>query len=400
VNILIPTLGSRGDVQPYIALAQGLQSAGHRVTLATHPCMSRLVRDHGVPFAAMGPDVDIGAEAARIRGRSKNWMLGFMRTMRFTFTVLEQSHADLLALCRDVDLVITAHSAAGTIEADQLGVPTVSVSLFTQAIPKNDRHAPVVRRMASALAGAVIGTLTARPINRLRRKFGGAPMGKTGITSPLLNLIPISPLVDPPHPLWEARHHVTGYWFAAEPQGWTAEPALVEFLERSEFPVAFSLGAMSLGEAHDTAALAVEAAQRAGVQAVVQGWDSAFADGKLPDSIYRAGSVPHTWLFQRVRAAVHHGGFGTTAAAFRAGTPAVVIPHILDQFYWGKRTHALGCGPEPIPRAKLTAEALAQALAETAQNAVWRERACRLGEGIRAETGVENAVRLIEAFHG
>jgi UDP:flavonoid glycosyltransferase YjiC (YdhE family) len=97
-----------------------------------------------------------------------------------------------------------------------------------------------------------------------------------------------------------------------------------------------------------------------------------------------------------VACVVHHGGFGTTAAALRAGVPAVVIPHIIDQHFWGARVHALGVGPAAIPRAKLTAENLAQALSEATQDGEIRNTAADLGAQIRAETGIRNAVRLIE----
>jgi hypothetical protein len=92
MKIIIPTIGTRGDVQPYIALALGLLKAGHSVTLATHPCMRGLVESYGVDFAPIGPDIDIGDEAARIRANAPHWMVGFMRVMKFSFAMLEQAH--------------------------------------------------------------------------------------------------------------------------------------------------------------------------------------------------------------------------------------------------------------------------------------------------------------------
>src|SRR5512143_699002 len=105
-------------------------SAGHTVTLASHPAMRGLVESYGVPFAPMGPDIDIGRETAIIRGGSPNWMVGFRRVMKFSFAMLERSHADLMGLCRGVDLIIVSHTAAGSMEADKLCLPTVSVTLM------------------------------------------------------------------------------------------------------------------------------------------------------------------------------------------------------------------------------------------------------------------------------
>ncbi len=137
-KIIIPTIGTRGDVQPYIALALGLQGVGHAVTLASHPVMRSLVEFYNIPFAPIGPDIDIGYETALIRRKSPNWMVGFMRVMKFSFSMLEKSHTDLLKLCGGVDLVVVSHSATGSMEADKLGLPTISVTLMPQAIPAND----------------------------------------------------------------------------------------------------------------------------------------------------------------------------------------------------------------------------------------------------------------------
>ena len=398
MNVVIPTIGTRGDVQPYIALALGLLRAGHPVTLATHPCMGGLVESYGVPFAPMGPDIDIGHEAALIRAKSPHWMLGFMRVMRFSFAMLEQSHADVLELCRDADLVVVSHSAGGSMEADQLGLPTVSVTLMAEAIPVNDPQAPWIKRAAMRVAGAGMGLLMTRPLDRIRKRLGLPPMGPTGITSPALNLIPLSPQIVPPNPLWEGRHRMTGYWFAPAPETWTPPADLLAFLEAGEPPIVVSLGAMALSgdDALEAAQITLAAVQQAGVRAIIQGWDEAMKQLSLPQTVLHAGSVPHDWLLPRAGGLVHHGGFGTSAAGFRAGIPMLVIPHIIDQFIWGNKVAQLGVGPQPISRPKLKAEAMAASLREL-QSPEMRRKAADLGTAIRAEPdGVEEAVRLIE----
>ncbi len=397
-KFIIPTIGTRGDVQPYIALALGLQAHGQTVTLASHPCMRGLVESYGVTFAPIGPDIDIAHETARIQANSPHWIVGFMRVMRFSFTMLEQSHADLLALCRAVDMVIVSHTAAGSIEADQLGLPTVSVTLMPQAIPANDPEASFLKQALIKLTGAGLGLMMTRPLDQIRQRLGIPPMGPTGITSPTLNLIPISPHIAPPNPLWEARHRVTGYWFAPAPQSWTPPSDLLAFLDAGDPPVVVSLGAMALGgeDALEAAQITLDAIQQAGVRAIVQGWDEAMSHLPLPPTVFHAGSIPHDWLLARASGIVHHGGFGTTATGFRAGIPALVIPHIIDQFIWGQKVAELGVGPEPISRTKLTAANMATALREMG-TAEMRQKAAALGAAIRSEPdGVVKAVKLIE----
>ncbi len=399
MKIVIPTIGSRGDVQPYIALAQGLERAGHSVTLVSHPVMRALVESHGVEFAPLGPDIDIGHKAAAIRDHSRNVMLGLVRVMRFAFDILEQSHEDILAQCRGADLVVVAaSSAAGKNEADLLDLPNVSVNFMPWAIPVHDPQRPFYKQFAYAAFDKLIGLMTIRPFNGLRRRQGLGPVGPEGMSSARLNLVPISPAVYVPNPYWEPRHRIVGYWFVEEPSGWEPAADLVAFLENGERPLLVSLGAMSLGRgrALETASLFVDAIQQAGVRAIVQGWDEGLAQLELPPTIHAAGSLPHSWLLPRTAGVVHHGGFGTTSAGFRAGVPQLVIPHIADQFFWGQRVHELGVGPPPIRRPKLEIEGLAAALNELVHNGELRAAAAPLGEQIRAENGVAEAVRLIE----
>jgi UDP:flavonoid glycosyltransferase YjiC (YdhE family) len=400
MKLLIPTIGTRGDVQPYIALAAGLQARGHTVTLASHPTMRDLVEAHAVSFAAIGPDVDVGQAAAKIRGKARSWVLGLIRVMQFTVSIIEQASDDLLALCRAADVVVVPHSFAGAAEADKLGTPTVSVTLQHQAIPMPDLSQPALKRAANTITGRLMGTMMVRPYNRLRANIGAPGVdGIEAMMSSRLNMVPISPRVVDRDPRWKPQHQLTGYWFLDEPQRWTPPAALETFVEAGPPPVAITLGAMSLGggeDEHASVKLLLDAVRRAGVRAVIQGWARALSAIELPPTLYHAGSMPHSWLFQHVACVVHHGGFGTTAAALRAGVPAVVIPHIIDQHFWGARVHALGVGPAAIPRAKLTAENLAQALSEATQDGEIRNTAADLGAQIRAETSIRNAVRLIE----
>jgi sterol 3beta-glucosyltransferase len=403
MRIVIPTIGSRGDVQPFIALGQGMMRAGHKVTLASHPVVKKLVESYGVTFAPIGPDIDLAQEVAAIRSRSGNAAIGLIRGMRFGLDMVEQAHDDILNQCGKADLVvISAQSAAGKNEADKLNLPYLSVTLMPWAIPWSDPERPLLKRVAYGAMDGLVSLITIRPLNRIRKRQGLPPVGKEGFTSMHLNLVPVSPVVYAPNPNWERRHRIVGYWFAEAPKEWCAPADLLAFLENGKPPLVVSLGAMSLGndDALEIASLFVDAIQQVGVRAIIQGWEEGVNQLNLPPTIYAAGSLPHSWLLPRSVGVVHHGGFGTTAAGLRAGVPAAVIPHLIDQFYWGQRIYELGVGPQPIRRTELDTSRLADALTEVVNNEDLRVRAAAIGERIRAESGVDNAVHLIEeTFH-
>jgi len=399
MRIVIPTTGTRGDVQPYITLALELQRAGHQVTLATHPVWGELVRSQVVRFAPIGPDVDVERETARILARSQSWASGFIGVMRFTFSLVAQAHADILDLCREADLVVVSHSSAGGAEAAKAGLPFVNVLLWPQALSMPDPSLPPIRRAVRALERWAMRSMIVGPRNWLRSQAGASAVrGFEGLMSSWLNLIPASPLVVGPDRRWAPQHQVVGYWFLDRPLGW-APPADVEaFLDAGAPPVAVSLDNIVLGTARgiETAQVVLDALRLAGVRAVVQGEDHAFGALNLPAMAHRAGPVPQSWLFERAKCVVHCGTYGTTAAGLRAGIPAVVVPHGVDQFYWGRCICELGVGPQPIPSAELSASKLAVALVQAMQDDEMRARAARVGKKIRAENGVRNAVRLIE----
>jgi sterol 3beta-glucosyltransferase len=405
MKILVPALGSRGDVQPYIALSQGLQREGHSVILATNPTMTSLVETYGVPSAAVGPAVDMGLEGAKLWEKSGNNMwLGLIRVMGLASRLIEQAYPDILALAQDADLVVVSDATAGAAEAAKLGKPWISATLQPERIPSPPPNPNPAQWVMGKTIWPIFGKLMTAPINRFRRRVGAPLVQDVGsMQSECLILLPVSRHVAPPKPGWPAYVKVTGYWNASPLVDWSPPPDLVGFLEAGEKPVCISLGAMALaGEATAEAArMTLEALRQTGVRAVIQGWNEPLVSMSLPENVFHAGSVPHTWLFPRCAAVVHHGGFGTTGSTLTAGIPGLVVPHIIDQFYWAKQTHHLGASPAPIPRARLTSQAMAYGIEQCLTNEPLRVRAAELGEKIRAEPdGVEQAVRWIEAEEG
>jgi UDP:flavonoid glycosyltransferase YjiC (YdhE family) len=220
------------------------------------------------------------------------------------------------------------------------------------------------------------------------------PFGETRRhQAPILN--GWSPRVLPHPPDWGSHLPVTGYWFLDHPEDWTPPDGLQDFLDSGPPPVSVGFGSMGGARSEELATSVLRALAKTGDRAVlVTSWGG-LGNADLPDTVFKANEVPYDWLFPRVRAAVHHGGAGTTAASLRAGAPTVVVPFFTDQSFWGARVASLGVGAHPIPQAKLSADRLAAALEET-RGAGMRERARVLGEKIRAEDGV---ARAVEAFH-
>lgn len=395
-DIVISTIGSRGDVQPYINLAQGLRDAGHDVTLATNPTLCTLVEQHGVTATPVGRPVDMGAEAQRLLEKSfDNMWISVIRVMQLGGRLVEEAFPDVLAACQDADLVITSDTGSGVVEAEKLSKPWISVTLQPGRVPlvPGEKPSPLAQ-----LFGWTLGKLFIGPTNRFRKKVG-APLVQdiTTMLSSRLILLPVNRHVAAPDPRWKSQVRQTNYWYARSISDWAPEPDLLDFLSRGEKPVVISLGVMGAAKSHQAAQVVLNAIQQVGARAIVQGWGEVFAQMRVPPTVYSAGAMPHNWLFDQAAAIVHHGGFGTTAASLRSGAPSIVIPHVIDQYYWGQRVFELGVGPKPFTRAHLTIDNLAQSIAQALTNADMRHKAAELGSAIRSEPdGVAEAVKLIE----
>lgn len=205
-----------------------------------------------------------------------------------------------------------------------------------------------------------------------------------------------SPSVVPVPDDWGEFMTVTGYWFLEESEDWTPDPELTRFVRSGEPPVFIGFGSMVRGEARELQRVVRVVARDLGCRVVLQrGWERVKDLGSAPE-ILTVGSLPHSWLFPRMSAVVHHGGAGTTGAGLRAGIPSVLVPHFADQFFWADRVEQLGAGPPHVPRGDLTPEALAEALSRAQGQASIRAAAAATGSKVRQERGVERAVWAIE----
>lgn len=394
-SIVIFTMGTRGDIQPYIYLAQALNEAGHRVVIGTHPCWGHLVSEAQVEFEPIGPDIDIEYEAAVIRGKTKNPALSMLKTMNFVFKIIEGATQDVYNVCKDKDLVIVSHSQMGEAEAEALKIPTVNVTLQVEMIPEKRRE----QTLRDRIFAAVVNPQMVKPYNKIRKKYNLPPVKSMDkVMSPILNLIPVSRYITEQNPYWEEQNKVVGYWYREEP-GYTPDEALQSFLAAGEKPIILALGAMSFesGQEREKLDAFVNAFRSTGMRAVIQGFQKTLSDYELPETMLSVGSVPHSWLFSQGYAVIHHCGFGTSASAMLYGIPSIPVPHVLDQFAFADRLYKAGVAVKPIKAGELSEEKLVHAISELKNNygeirAAVREAAIKM----RAEKGLEKSVEMIE----
>lgn len=413
ITILAP--GSRGDVQPYVALGVGLARAGHDVRVVTTRDFAELVTSYGLQVVPV--DIDVQAALASRRARTAIEGGGLLTSFWELAAIARRGTRLLLEVgleaARDADVLVSGFGGllVAASLAERLGLPLFQA--FNVPITPTAELDGVLFSALSALPGS----WSRRLAHRLSRQvlWQTARMAGNAARREVLGLGPLPaawPFDDDPWrrtPLlygfspsviarpgdWPERVRVTGYWLAAEPAAWTPPAEVSSFVERGEPPIYVGFGSMITEDPVATTQLVLDAITHSGRRAIIHtGWAGLAAD-RVPAGVLLVGALPHSWLLPKVALAVHHGGAGTTAAAIRAGIPSVVVPFHGDQPFWGARVWQLGVGTAPIARRRLTSARLAAAIAKVLADDDMAARARALGEQVRAEDGVASAVELI-----
>jgi sterol 3beta-glucosyltransferase len=419
MRIAIASLGSRGDVQPMAALAVALARRGHDVRLITHRGCAGIVDEPGVDFRRIDFDFRetlASADGRRLLHSGRNIAKGLRAARALTRRNLEASWAGVAEHTQGVDLLVGETTSLVQMAAigESRGVTCVYVFLQprapTRAFPNPFAPPPRVRlpgwanRLHHKLIDQLLWQSVRSLVNDARHEMLGlppwpffGPYARFRREAPPV-LMAYSGHVLPRPADWAADIEVTGYWFLERSAAWQLPSGLAAFLEAGPPPVYVGFGSMTLADPEATATLVLAAVAKAGCRAVIAaGWGGLRPQQLSPD-VFALEEAPHDWLFPRMAAIVHHGGAGTTAAALRAGVPAVIVPFMGDQYFWSQILARKGVTSAAVPRIRLTVPALSSAIKQALNDPAMRERAAALGALIREEDGVGRAAARIEAI--
>ena len=412
MRIVIIAPGSRGDVQPYVALGVGLKKAGHFVRFVSHKNFEPLVISYGLEFWSVNSDIKGIVEDSEMRDRiEKGNFISLMLQMTKEAERQSIRFSECgLAAAQDMDYVLAGMGGLfiGLAVAEKLNLPLIQAYVvpFTPTQELSSVLTPKLptplNRFSHQLTRQLMWQGFRSADNLARKKVLGIPPAplsgpyNSKPTQGMPVLYGFSPSVIPSPTDWDENTHVTGYWFVEEADNWQPPSALLDFLHSGPPPVYIGFGSMSNRNPEQTTDLIIQALTRVNQRAVLlSGWGG-LQKTNIPDSIFMIDSVPHSWLFPRVKAVVHHGGASTTAAGLKAGVPSIIIPFFGDQPFWGQRVADLGVGSKPIPRQKLTVERLANAIQEVITNEGMQQRAGNLGKHIQNEDGIASSIKIIE----
>lgn len=408
MNITIVALGSSGDAYPPLALGLGLKKAGCRVCLAANPVFEADVLKRGIdffPIRTMLRQSLADTPNSIYPSRSLDPLRFFRLKKSHIAPILESIVTDIRHACQDADLILyNMLGLPAHYFAKQTGVKAFPICLqplgrtngFPSPVVSSNIHVPKILNAASYRLVEKCMSLFLNNSDQLKGKASFQSFFQEVYSENIPVLHGFSSCVLPKPSDWSGNMHITGYWFLDTPQDWVPSKGLQTFLRQGTAPVCVGFGSMNDPDINTIIKKAVQGILQAGHRVVLlTGWSGeGFKDLTCPD-LYVAKSIPHSWLFPRVSAVVHHGGAGTTGAAVRAGIPSLIMPFFFDQGFWADRLEKLGVGPPRLSKKALTPQAMASCVSKVLDDKSMHERLDQLSVELNAENGVENAVKLL-----
>jgi len=414
-RVVILALGSRGDVEPCIALALGLQNEGHETVILALDDFRNTITSAGIGFASAGASLPEPQQASKhldwaLAHAYRHQLIAVGGTHLWLRSIAPSVAHAMLRLIRPSDVIISGiltldgafalHTALGCRLAIALFAPCLptrhGASLIEPAIPQADT---TLNRWAGSISWS-IGVRWSRPSGAIIRRAMRQPRqgAKRAFTStekvPLL--LAVSTLLVPSAPDWPSPVRFTGPWITRQPVEWEPPHDLRAFLSTRPVPIYVGFG--SVGHPNDLHLL-IDAARVAGVSIVTnKPRGSKTKSGPLTPELFVASDLPHLWLFRQLAGVIHHGSAGTTMTALHAGVPSTASPHQFDQSYYARRLSQLRVGPTAVPRRQLNRDRLVGLMKGlTCPGAGYPEQAQIIMMRAVLEDGVAQAVRVLHS---
>lgn len=419
MKFLVLSQGTRGDVQPFIALARTLEARGHDVVLGAPLWVKELVEDRKICHVVLSDierdlmadeSVRIGFESNYSGVRGKKLILDVIRRYR---VVSEKVISELSGfLDFKADAVIHHATLPAHEVAEAIGAPSVPVCLepsyvttkqfpdpmLPLSIPRflNSASYVLARKWAQALFKNT-DKWRAEVLKLPHRQGHKNPFRQPNGT-PSRVLQAFSKKILPPAVSYPKWVHTTGFWFLSNSKSWQPSTELIDFLGSNPAPIFLGFGSLASSNPAKRENMLAEALDLARVPAVVVGGSGGLNISSDNRKIFSLQDAPYDWLFPRMSAIVHHGGSGTSAFALTAGRPQVVCPAIYGQSFNARQMHRLGVAKKPISQNELTAKSLANAITQSVTDERISACAKQMSRRIRSESGVVKAAEILESL--
>lgn len=421
MKIAITTVGSRGDLQPFISLGLGLKKAGYDVLIISAKNEEDFVRNYGLDFHALDVNIQELMEGnSDVQGMAKGsnplkFMITHLKGSKNLKSMMIKTQCEMWDACQDADLIVfhpgmpigyyiahVNHKKSVLLNPFPVVATKDYPSILFYSLPRLGKvfnsltHALFYKMFWALAKSAIVAFWKGKKLPKVDFKTSPVIQQiKSG--RPVINAY--SPLVFQPAREWGINIQTVGSLIIENESNFTPAKELVDFINAGEPPIFIGFGSMKdINSFTRTFEILSEAVTKTKQRAVIGlGWTKNSFTGAIPENLFLIENTPFTWLFPQMKLVIHHGGAGTTAAGLIAGKPTIIIPHIADQPAWGLRVYELGVGSKPIAKKNLTANKLSKAILFALQPRIV-ETANQLGQSMRKENGSGKAVEIIHKY--
>jgi UDP:flavonoid glycosyltransferase YjiC (YdhE family) len=403
MRILLSSEGTEGDLRPILALAIALKNRSHDVITCVPPDFLEYFRRYGITAFPMSIPIKdfLSLHSKAMMGKTATVMIPMVRMFK---QIVQDQFIAIEQHCPSADLIIGAglQFAASSV-AEKYSIPYFHIAHVPLIAPSGQYPPPItsqmnlprsVNKLLWLLYRSFLNQLLLKSVNSFRHA-SNLPYATDMSSFYLRNMILA---MDREIITWPSDINPipgqAGYPQLTDHQ--VLPDDLKRFLHCGDTPVYIGFGSMTDSSPQTTLKTVLEAVQSANVRAVISsGWTDITTTDHKNQNVFFTSHVSHLQLLPYVKCAVHHGGAGTVHSCCHCGTPQVIIPHMLDQYFWGNRIHHLGLGPQPINRKSLTAKKLAEALTVATTSPLIQQRAKEMSELVKRNNGIDEIVTMI-----
>ena len=420
MKIAITTVGTRGDLQPFIALGLGLKDVGHEVLIVSSKNEEAFVKNYGLAFFSLNVDIQKLMDGDEVQEMSKGnnplkFIVSHLKGSKKLKQLMVDTQTEIWTACQSSDIIIFHPGLPlGFFIAQEKKLISVMANPFPVIATKDY---PAILFYTSPRLGGLFNKITHKIFEKIFWSLSKSAIvefwNKSVKTKMNFSVSPIRQQIESGMPVingysklffnqpkdWQNNIHTTGNWFIDKEPNFVPPTELSNFIDNGEQPIYIGFGSMKEIESFKSTLNIIKQALDITKQRAVVGlgWSKISYSESIPDNIFLIENIPHSWLFPKMKTVIHHGGAGTTATGLRAGKPTIIIPHNADQPAWGQRVFELGVASNPIKKTQLTAYKLASAI-RLVQQPIIIANAEKLGQKLRKENGVKNAVKIINDY--